>query len=90
MFRKDLIDLLAGNFMSAREIARMARVSPRDVEDDLRHLIKSLKHSERKLEVRPARCRKCGMEFGRDKLHKPSRCPQCKSTWIEEPRVRII
>lgn len=88
MFRKDLIDLL-NTPMSVAEIARQVREPPRDVEDDLKHLIKSLKHTERSLVVTPAQCRKCGFEFGPDKLRKPSKCPECHSTWLTEPRLQI-
>ena len=41
------------------------------------------------LDLAPARCRKCGFEFGTDKLRKPSKCPKCKDTWISEPRIKI-
>jgi predicted Zn-ribbon and HTH transcriptional regulator len=76
--------------MTVREIGRAVRLMPKEVEDDLHHLVKSLEHSDRKLDVECARCRKCGFEFREDKLTKPSRCPECHSTWIEEPRVRVV
>jgi predicted transcriptional regulator len=41
MFRKDLIDMLLHNPMSIRDIARALELSPRDVEQDIRHLLKS-------------------------------------------------
>ena len=73
--------------MSVAQIARLVGETPRDVEADLLHLIQSLKHTELTAEVTPARCRKCGFEFERSKLGKPSKCPECKSTWVMEPRV---
>jgi predicted Zn-ribbon and HTH transcriptional regulator len=42
-----------------------------------------------RLLVEPAACQKCGFEFTKGKLLKPGRCPKCKSTWIDEPRVGI-
>ncbi len=75
--------------MSVNQIARAVEESPKDVEDDLRHLFQSLKHSEFQAEVEPAACRKCGFEFGSDKLRKPSKCPECKSTWLTEPQISI-
>ena len=89
MFRKDLIDLLLENPMSIVEIAKLMDMRPKDVEDDLRHLFRSLKRTEYRAKVTPAQCRKCGFTFGRDKLHKPGKCPQCHGTWIREPRVYI-
>ncbi len=49
MLRKDLIELLRNNSMDLIEIARHLEVSHKDVEDDLRHLIKSLKHADYRL-----------------------------------------
>ncbi len=89
MFRKDLIPLLLDNPMSVAQIARLVRETPSDVETDLLHLLKSLKHTEYTASIKPARCRKCGFEFDTGKLGKPSKCPECKATWIHEPRVSL-
>ena len=89
MFRKDLIVLLRGNPLSLKAVADALEMTPRDVEDDLKHLIKSLKHSDYRLHVTPARCRKCGFEFGLEKLRKPGRCPRCHQSWIHEPLLEV-
>lgn len=89
MFRRKLIDLLLDRPMSVREIARIEDESPRTIAEDLAHLFRSLKHTEFIAEVAPAACRKCGFEFGRDKLTKPSKCPQCHATWTTEPRICV-
>ena len=89
MFRKDLIPLLLDNPLSVAQIARLVREEPRDIEADLLHLLKSLKHTEYAASLEPARCRKCGFEFDRGKLAKPSKCPECRSTWILEPRIGL-
>ena len=85
MFRKDLIDLLLNNPTSVHEIARLLDLTPKDVADDLRHLARSLRHSDYQLRVTPARCRKCGFTFSPDKITKPGKCPACRGTWISEP-----
>ncbi len=89
MFRKDLIDILLRNPLSVSQIARLVDESPSRVADDLSHLLRSLKHTEYKAIVEPARCRACGFEFSQVKLTKPSKCPECKSTWIQEPKIGI-
>ncbi len=89
VFRKELIPLLLDNPMSFAQIARLVRETPRDIENDLLHLLKSLKHTEYASVIEPARCRKCGFEFDSSKLAKPSKCPECKATWIQEPRVTL-
>ena len=89
MFRKDLIPLLLDNALSVAQIARLVGEAPPDIEADLLHLIKSLKHTEYIAAIEPARCRKCGFEFDASKLARPSKCPNCRSTWILEPRVSL-
>ena len=89
MFRKDLIPLLENNPMSVAQIARQVGETPREVETDLSHLLKSLKHSDYVAIIEPGRCRKCGFEFDAGKLSKPSKCPECRATWVLEPRVLL-
>ena len=68
MFRRDLIDILRGNPMTVNQIARLVDESPSGVADDLNHLLRSLKHTEYKAVVEPARCRACGFQFSEEKL----------------------
>lgn len=75
--------------MTLVDIAGQLGVSPRDVADDLEHLLKSLEHSDYVAIVTPARCRKCELTFDERKLRKPSKCPACRSTWIEAPLVEV-
>jgi len=90
MFRKDLITLLHDNPLRLSEIARLYDVPLKEVLDDVKHLRKTLKQSAYRLDITPAECRKCGFVFSTEKLAKPSKCPQCRSTWLEEPVVQII
>ena len=89
MFRKDLIEILRGSPMTVSQIARLVDESPDRVADDLNHLFRSLKHTEYKAVVVPARCRSCGFEFSGAKFTKPSKCPECHSTWVLEPKIGI-
>jgi len=89
MFRKDLIPILLNRPLTVTEISRIADQKGKDTTEDLEHLLKSLKHMEYEAEIEPAVCKKCGFEFGRDKLRKPSKCPKCKGTWITEPRIQV-
>ncbi len=89
MFRKDLMNLLLENAMSVTDIARLMEMHPREVEDDIRHLLKSVKHKGYRARVTPAQCRKCGFTFGQDKLRKPGKCPLCHATWISEPKLSL-
>jgi len=90
MFRKDLIPLLSNNPMTVSQIARQVSEHPKTIASDLQHLLRSLKHTDFRAQITPATCRKCGFEFGNDKLAKPSKCPKCKNNWISEPRIEIL
>jgi len=89
MYRKALLQWLRKKPYTLSELALLFDCKPRDVEEDLRHLEQSLKRQGLHLVVEPARCRHCGFTFSRDKLRKPGKCPRCRRTWIEEPRVWV-
>jgi beta-phosphoglucomutase family hydrolase len=89
MFRKDLMQMLSHKPMSINEIARLLELGAREIEEDVRHLIKSLRHSSQRIVVTPAQCRKCGFVFAQNKLRKPGKCPSCHGTWIEEPMLHV-
>ncbi len=85
MFRRDLIPLLLDRKLSLSEIARSVNEKPKDVIDALQHLALSTKRGDVEMVIEPAACRKCGFEFRADKFARPSKCPECRSTWIYEP-----
>lgn len=89
MYRKELIDLLRDHPVSLHQLAVLLDSEERDIESDLEHLMRSLRHSAWRSVVTPARCRKCGFRFGVHKLHKPGRCPRCRGTWISEPLIAV-
>jgi predicted Zn-ribbon and HTH transcriptional regulator len=90
MLRRELIDLLLNRPMSVTQIARLLDARPAEVADDLAHLFRSLKHVEFTAVVEPATCRKCGFRFSSAKLTKPSKCPECRGTWVTEPLISIV
>ena len=76
--------------MTVSEISRFVEQSGKDTLSDLEHLLQSIKHTEYKAVIEVATCKKCGFEFSSDKLRKPSKCPNCKSTWVTEPRISLV
>lgn len=56
--------------------------------EDLRAIQRTLKREGKVLLIKPAECRKCGFVF-KPEIKIPTRCPRCKSEWIEEPRFKI-
>jgi len=89
VFRKDLLALLQAAPRSVSSVARQLRLPKGDVEEDLRHLIRSTRASGQRVIVEPACCRTCGFTFDEEKLSKPGKCPQCRGSRILEAQIRI-
>lgn len=89
MYRKDLLELLRLTPSSVADIAARLELDPGDVEDDLRHLLKSVRHTGYRITITPAHCRHCGFIFNPDKLHKPGKCLLCRETWTSPPLIHI-
>ncbi|MDX1812320.1 MAG: transcriptional regulator [Gammaproteobacteria bacterium] len=90
MFRKTLIEILENNPMGISEIAEATGVGFKEIEEDLHHLQKSLRHQSYQMEITPAECQDCSFKFGKDKLHRPGRCPVCKQKHVTEPLIEIV
>jgi len=88
-FRKQLIDSLSYEYRSVSSLARELGMTRGDVEDDLRHMLRSARASGHDIEVIPARCKSCDFVFGENRLLKPGRCPRCKASRLFEPMIRI-
>jgi predicted Zn-ribbon and HTH transcriptional regulator len=87
--RRQLIDLLSQEPRSASSIAREMGLRRADIEDDLRHALRSAAAAGHQIEVIPARCKDCGFLFGTDRLVKPGRCPACRGSRLFEPMIRV-
>jgi predicted Zn-ribbon and HTH transcriptional regulator len=88
-FRRQLIGLLSHEFRSASSLARELGMTRGDVEEDLRHALRSARAAGHDIEIVPARCKACDFVFSQDKLLKPGRCPACKGSRLFEPMIRI-
>ena len=60
------------------------------LEEDLKHIQKSVRAAGERLQVRSASCEGCGFEFTANALHPPGRCPSCRNRRIEGPWLRVI
>jgi predicted Zn-ribbon and HTH transcriptional regulator len=87
--RRHLIDLLSYEPRSVSSLARELGMRRGDVEEDLRHALRSAQAAGHHIEVIPARCKACDFVFGAGKLARPGRCPNCKATRLYEPMIRI-
>lgn len=89
MFRRSLIELLTQEPRSVSSLTRDLGLKRGDVEDDLRHALRSAHAAGHKVTVLPARCRTCGFTFGPDRLTKPGKCPSCRGTRILEAQISV-
>ncbi len=87
---EDIINLLESQSgLTAKEICAILKLEPEREKDVYSALIKAakvLRRKGRRLVMQPPRCKKCGFEF--DKV-KATRCPKCKSEWIEDARFFV-
>ena len=88
--RQRIMVLLCEEEMSAREISRATGIREKEVYEHLSHIARSAAGQGKKLIVGPFSCLSCGYIFqDRKRLNRPSRCPQCKGSHMEEPMYRI-
>ena len=87
--RKQLIDYLAQEPRSISRLARELGLPRADVEDALRHMIRSARAAGHRIVVVPAKCRSFGFTFDEDKLTKPGKCPECRNSRIFEPQISV-
>jgi predicted Zn-ribbon and HTH transcriptional regulator len=59
------------------------------LEEDLRHIDRSVRVGGQRLIVTPARCDACGFHFKSTAPHPPGRCPSCRERRISGPWLRI-
>ncbi len=85
--RGRIAQLIRENDLTPSEIAKILNLPVKTVIEDLEHISRSPKYGN--MLVMPARCRKCGYEF-KAEIKIPKKCPRCKSTWIDEPRFKLV
>ncbi len=90
--RQRIVEILRREDHGFEELRRVLEVPARVLEDDLRHVERSLRRGPVRLRVDPPRCIDCGFVF-RDRapqrFQAPGRCPECRSERISDPRFRI-
>lgn len=88
--RQQIISLLEGQTLSAKEISGLASIPEKEVYEHLEHIQRTVSTKDAHLVITPAECAKCGFVFKkREKLKKPGRCPVCRNEQIHEPLFLI-
>jgi predicted Zn-ribbon and HTH transcriptional regulator len=87
--RRELLARLAGQPRSVSSLARELGLKHTDVQEDLRHALRSAEAEGWRVDILPARCRACGFTFDRGRLSRPGKCPVCRSTRLFEPQILL-
>jgi predicted Zn-ribbon and HTH transcriptional regulator len=87
--RKNLFEYLSHEPRSVSRLARELGLPRADVEDALRHMIRSARAAGHDIVVLPARCRVCGFTFDESRLAKPGKCPKCRQSRIFEAQIAV-
>ena len=84
--RHEIISVLTGRTLSAREISAEIGISEKEVVDHLGHIRIALRKSRERLVIITAECKSCGFKLKkRERLAKPGKCPICRRQQIQEP-----
>ena len=87
--RERIAEYLRGRTAAAGTIASEFGVATGEAFSHVEHIARSLDGTDEQLLVAPPECRDCGFSAFDDPANRPSRCPECRSEAIEEPRFRI-
>jgi transcriptional regulator len=88
--RQQIIAHLSRDEHTARDLSVTLRIREKEVYDHLSHIKRSLLSQKKRLVVKAAQCLECQYVFrDRMRLTKPSKCPRCKGTHIEDPKYSI-
>jgi transcriptional regulator len=89
--RQEIQRLLAASEVSFEDLRRLLRVPVAVLEEDLRHVDRSLRSAGRRLRVEPARCPECGFALRQrpGRFATAGRCPRCGNERLLAPRLTI-
>lgn len=88
--RQKIMEIVSDHELTAREISQTIGIREKEVYTHLPHIARSTAAHNRKLIVQPARCLACGYVFkDRKRFTRPSRCPRCKHSHLQEPTYHI-
>ena len=88
--RQQIIELLTGGEMDARDLSRGVGLKDKEVYEHLAHIARSQAARGGKLAIRASECLSCGYVFkDRRRFTRPGRCPRCRESQISSPCYQI-
>ncbi|MFA1610396.1 transcriptional regulator [Halobellus rubicundus] len=87
--RQRIADALRAEPHDATALSTAVGVPRSSVYRHVEHVAQSVDGEDEQFLVAPPECRECGFDGFDDPLNDPSRCPECRSERIAEPRFVI-
>jgi len=87
--RQEIVERLRTAEWEFDDLRHDLGLTVRVLEEDLRHIDRSVRAAGSRLELRPARCEACDFVFESTAFHPPGRCPSCRDRRIAGPWVKI-
>ncbi len=87
--RQQIVELITISEWSFDDLRHELALTVKVLEEDLRHIERSVRASGKWFRIRPASCLGCGFAFTKMALHPPGRCPICRDRRIDGPWVKI-
>jgi len=90
--RQEIVRLLAASEISFEDLRRLLRVPVAVLEEDLRHVERSLRADGERLRVEPTLCPECGftLRLRPGRFATAGRCPRCGNERLLPPRLSIV
>ena len=87
--REQITTRLRESVVDFQELRHDFELTVGTLEEDLRHIERSVRPRGERLEIETARCIACDFRFTKRALHPPGRCPRCRERRIAGPWFRI-
>jgi hypothetical protein len=87
--RQQIVERLAEGEWEFDDLRRDFGLTVKVLEEDLRHIERSVRAGGQRLILRPACCEACDFVFSSTAPHPPGRCPSCRDRRISGPWFRV-
>ena len=89
--RQGIISLLSEQELDARDLSQELGLKEKEIYEHLVHVAQTVAASRGRFVIIPSQCLLCGYVFeDRRRLTRPSRCPQCRRSKLQNPSFRIL
>ena len=87
--REEIVARLTDTALDFEELRIELHVPVHVLDEDLRHVARSVRAAGGRLTVERPVCSDCGFRFARETFKPPGRCPRCRSHRVTGPVLRV-